>query len=1138
LYVKFERQGSFSKLFIKKLNIDCAENANLKGPEFRLYLRNTQTLLGTDILSIAPEFDEAELEHFNSFKGQKLIIDNKTKKLHQQLSQNIATGDKLSILTGLFSIYAFNDLKTELNALEKCRIIFSQFKGYTASASLNSSPFGELTGTKFEIRYRNKLNQQAIAKEFAQWITEKSEVKLVKQQGALAQNVIHVDAVNPVTYRGAQFTGAGIGLTESESLDMVTSSNDVDETEQMLNWFDSVWNNNHQLTEAKNLLLKEVEKLSNDNDPQYIYFLTLCHLFKDFVEDLDDERIIRSKTGFKETLVWNKLYNFQKDGVLGAIEKLEKYNGCIIADSVGLGKTFEALAVIKYYELRNDRVLVICPKKLRDNWSVYTINDKRNLLSKDRFNYDVLNHTDLSRTKGYSGEINLETLNWSNYDLVVIDESHNFRNKPNKGDENSASRYERLLDNVIRAGVKTKVLMLSATPVNNRMNDLKNQIAFITEGKDTALVDEGINNIEHTLRTAQTRFNQWNKLAADERKVEQLIDSMNFDYFKLLDTLTIARSRKHIEKYYDTTELGKFPKRLQPLNIKSDIDISNSFPPLQEINKTIRRLSLAGYAPLKYVRMEKKGEYARRYDMDLGGGKGVFKQVDRQDSLIHLIRINLLKRMESSIHSFRLTTEKILNQVDSLLSKITSHESGEFEELSIEDLLVESPEYEPFLIGNKVKVLLQDLDLIRFRQDLEADRVFLASIVEEAQQVKADRDAKLADLKSIISNKIESPINENNKKIIIFTAFADTAQYLYKHIHEWAKTSLLVHSALITGSGTNKSTMPNAGSELNMLLTHFSPISKERDKVAPEATQQIDILIATDCISEGQNLQDCDFLINYDIHWNPVRIIQRFGRVDRLGSKNDAIQLVNFWPNMELDEYINLEARVSGRMVLLDISATGEENLIEVKNEQDAKQMNDLEYRRKQLKQLQDAVMDLEDIPGGVSITDLTLNDFRMDLSNYIKEDKAILDHSPLGLYAAISLEKDSPMRAGVIFCLKDINKTVQVDDNYPLRPFYLVYIADNGEVVFSFTQAKKILDVIKTVGLHNTELNHGAIQAKTSKPLAHYQSLLEVAVTNIAGKSEEKGVESLFNRGGTVLSQESSQTVNDFEVVSYMVLV
>lgn len=1062
-----------------------------------------------------------------------MIIDNKVNTLKGELSGRINVGDSLCILTGLFSIFAFKELSEHLGKLKSSKIIFTQFKGFNASDLDNISPFGNLTGTKFETRFRNQLNQHKIAEEFASWVESKASIKLVNQQGMLSNTLIHLDGDNTCSYTGANFTGAGLGITQSESLDMITGSSKPEETSQMLHWFNSIWSNQHQLAEAKDLLLEQLEKLYRDNQPEFLYFLTLCHLFKDFVEDLDDERIIRSKTGFKETNVWNKLYNFQKDGVLGAIEKLEKFNGCIIADSVGLGKTFEALAVIKYYELRNDRVLVICPKKLRENWTVYTINDKRNLLAEDRFNYDVLNHTDLSRTKGYSGEINLETINWSNYDLVVIDESHNFRNKPNKSEDKGLSRYERLMQQVIKAGVKTKILLLSATPVNNRMNDLKNQIAFITEANDYALVDEGINNIEHTLKVAQTRFNNWNKLPADERKVEALIDSMNFDYFKLLDTLTIARSRKHIEKYYDTSSLGKFPTRLSPINVKSDIDTGGLFPPLKEVNKTIRRLTLAGYAPLKYVRMDKKGEYARRYDMELGGGKGVFKQIDRQESLVHLMRVNLLKRMESSIHSFRLTAEKILNQVDGLLSKISEIESGEFQELNIEEIFIESPEYEPFLIGNKVKVLLQDLDLIRFRQDLEADRVFLQSIVFESKSITPDKDAKLQDLKHIVKSKVELPLNSGNKKVIIFTAFADTAEYLYEHVNKWASSQLGIHSALITGSGTNKSTMSGAGSELNMLLTHFSPRSKERQKVAPDATQEIDVLIATDCISEGQNLQDCDFLINYDIHWNPVRIIQRFGRVDRLGSVNDVIQLVNFWPNMELDEYINLEARVSGRMVLLDISATGEENVIE----QDAKEMNDLEYRRRQLMQLQDAVLDLEDMSGGVSITDLTLNDFRMDLSNYIKSDAEILEHNPIGLFVALSNKENNAIPTGTIFCLKDIKGNVQVDKNYPLSPYFLVFVADSVDIVFSFTQAKKILDVIKTLCLHNQDIDQIALENKDAKPDSHYQNLLEKAVESIVGKSEEKGVESLFNRGGTLLSKDTSGSVNDFEVMSYFVI-
>ncbi|MEQ8693049.1 MAG: helicase-related protein, partial [Pseudomonadales bacterium] len=855
-------------------------------------------------------------------------------------------------------------------------------------------------------------------------------------------------------------------------------------------------------------------------------------------------------------LVWNKLYKFQKDGVLGAIDKLEKHSGCIIADSVGLGKTFEALAIIKYYELRNDRVLVLCPKKLRDNWTMYTINDKRNLLSSDRFNYDVLNHTDLSRLKGFSGEINLETLNWSNYDLIVIDESHNFRNNPNRAD--GQTRYERLLNDIIRSGVRTKVLMLSATPVNNRMNDLKNQIAFITEGRDYAFKDVGIRSIDSTLRLAQTQFNQWVKQPVENRTMATLLDSMGFDYFKLLDVVTIARSRKHIEKYYGTADIGEFPTRLPPKNIYADIDLANDFPPLREVNKTIRRLSLAGYSPLKFVRNEKKDEYARRYDKAVGAGASVFKQIDREESLVHLMRVNLLKRMESSIRSFRLTVDKLNNQIEVLLYKIEEHELGDIDALSIEDIHdfeLESPELEPYMIGNKTKVLLQDMDLIHFKQELEADRVLLTSIAEAAKDVSAERDAKLDQLKATIAEKINTPLNDGNRKVIVFTAFADTAQYLYGHLAQWAKQEMNIDSALVTGGGTNKTTVTGIGSELNGILTAFSPISKERGKIDPNATAEIDLLIATDCISEGQNLQDCDTLINYDIHWNPVRIIQRFGRVDRLGSKNEQIQLINFWPNMELDEYINLEARVSGRMVLLDISATGEENVID----ENAKEMNDLEYRRKQLQQLKEAVVDLEDMAGGVSITDLTLNDFRMDLSDHMNRNRPeensknqnlhALEQAPIGLYAAVALDEslfEEGLKSGVIFCLKNIRtgaQAVQVDDNYPLAPYFLVYVSDDAVIELSFTQSKKVLDLLKRQAFNHSDIDEGAANyvndaTKQGRNMEHYQHLLAVAVDSIAGKSEEKGVESLFTKGGTVLTATSSQGIEDFAVVSYLILV
>ena len=1068
-----------------------------------------------------------------------ILIDNKTETVSEKLKEIDSIDATLSMQSSKFTIYAFDALRKELSGIKKSKILISQsFDGIQP-----------LVGCEKDTGLINQLDQKRVALNCLDWLNETHVEMAVNQRAAESNNIICIqkgDAISAI-YGDASFSPEGLGEITPLKQQMITYTDDAVLAHRVLEWFKNLWDDQENLIHIKKEIIQRFETLTEDQPLESIYLLTLFNIFNNFLCDLDQEKLLRSKTGFKQSMVWNKLFKFQKDGVVGAIEKLEKFNGCIIADSVGLGKTFEALAVIKYYELRNDRVLVLCPKKLRDNWTMYTINDKRNILAEDRFNYDVLNHTDLTRTQGFSSEINLETLNWANYDLVVIDESHNFRNTPTKVTGNS--RYEKLLNEVLRAGVKTKVLMLSATPVNNRMNDLKNQIAFITEGRDVAFIDQGIKSIERTLMLAQKQFNQWVKLPVDERTTANLLDSMSFDYFKLLDIVTIARSRKHIEKYYGVEDIGEFPERLKPKNIYADLDLKAEFPPLKEVNKTIRRLTLAGYSPLKYVRNDKKEENSRKYDKAVGGGKGVFKQIDREESLIHLMRVNLLKRMESSIHSFTLTVAKLVNQVRGLLDKIEKLEYSDIEALNIEDIQdieFESSELEPYLIGNKTKVLLQDMDLIRFKQDLAADQIFLTSILQIAQEIDISRDAKLQKLKQEILFKVENPINGDNKKLIVFTAFADTAEYLYKELSSWVVNTLGIHSALITGSGSNKTTLKGLGTDLNTLLTAFSPVSKERNKTTISDENEIDLLIATDCISEGQNLQDCDTLINYDIHWNPVRIIQRFGRIDRLGSKNIQIQLINFWPNMELDEYINLEAKVSGRMVLLDISATGEENVIDPNNIE----MNDLEYRKKQLQQLKDAVIDLEDIAGGISLTDLTLNDFRLDLSNYLNTPNNLqkLEAMPFGLFSAISIQqfKDSyDIPKGIIFCLKSLKMgkdALQISDHYPLHPYFLIHVSFDLDVVHQYNQLKQILDIVKLASLAKVQVDQTAYQqvnlmTKQGQDTTLFKKMLVKAIESIEGKSEEKGIESLFHKGGTVLSISGSQNLEDFTVVSYLVI-
>ncbi|MBI3805396.1 MAG: helicase [Nitrospirae bacterium] len=1057
----------------------------------------------------------------------RLIKNTGNDRVVDELRKCITLNSHLDVASPALSLFAFADVCELLAQLDYCRLILPVAEGNDLG----------LFGSEKDRPFRNRLQGRWLARLCAEWIKNKTELR--GATGVLPQSTLimgHMDAaLRRVITGNCPFTTDGLGLMPGNQFGLIQCSENSDEWNMLGAWFTALWNSLPASPEAKNVLLAQLENIFERKPPSSIYFLILFHLFRDRDDALDEDQIVKSATGIRNTVVWKKLYRFQRDGVVGAIDKLNRFGGCIIADSVGLGKTFEALAIIKYHELRNDRVLVLCPKRLRDNWTLYKTNDRRNFLAPDRFNYDVLNHTDLSRDGGLSGDIDLAHVNWGNYDLVVIDESHNFRNKktPRVGSE---TRYDRLMRKIIKEGVKTRVLMLSATPVNNRMADLRNQIAFATEGDDTALLDHGIGSIDSTTRLAQKQFNRWLDFDDPDRTPSRLIEMLGFDYFTLLDLLTIARSRKHIEKYYGTAETGRFPDRLKPINIKADVDRAGEFRSIREINNEIRRLTLASYAPLRYVLPHKQAAYDKKYSTEIRGGEGFFRQADREESLIHLLRVNVLKRMESAVPSFALTVQRQLRDVEVTLAHIESH-AEELEEIDIEDVDLDDSAFESLLVGRKVKVLLKDVDLIRWKQDLIEDRNRLATLHAAAAQVDASRDAKLAALREMIEHKCRNPINLGNRKVIVFTAFADTARYLYDQLAPWAKITLGIDTALVTGTGRNQTTLHGLRKDLASILTTFAPRSKERpEELAGDG--ELDLLIATDCISEGQNLQDCDWLINYDIHWNPVRIIQRFGRIDRIGSPNECIQLVNFWPNMELEEYINLEQRVSGRMVLLDISATGEENLIE---QQSGNQMNDLEYRRKQLLKLQDAVIDLEDLSTGISIADLTLTDFRIDLAQYLKAHPGVLESLPLGT-CAVTTTTEAEIAPGIIFCLRAEGEAAKrsAEAGYPLGAHYLVHVGDGGTVLLPYTQAKQILDRLKRLCLGRDLPDAEACArfdkaTKEGEDMRAAQRLLAAAVASVVGKNEERAVASLFSPGGTHAMKGEFAGINDFEVVAWL---
>ena len=1037
-------------------------------------------------------------------------------------------GNQVDFASRTLSLFAFGELAGNLTRIAGARLVLPPDDNEL-----------DLLGSAADRAARNRLRGRWLASRCAAWIEKATEVR--KANGSVPQGAIVLrngDGRSGQALIGSfSFSTDGLGLAPGNPLNLIQASETPEECERLGAWFDVQWSGLTEDDAAKAELVAALRRLAAHRAPSSIYALILHHLFRIVGGELDEERVVKSATGIRDTEVWKRLFRFQRDGVVGAIDKLDRFGGCIIADSVGLGKTFEGLAIIKYHELRNDRVLVLCPKRLRDNWSLYRANDRRNILASDRFNYDILNHTDLSRDGGLSGDIDLAHVNWGNYDLVVIDESHNFRNKrsPRQGGE---TRYDRLMRRIVCEGVKTRVLMLSATPVNNRLADLRNQIAFATEGNDTALADHGVSSIDGTTQRAQKQFNRWLELDETKRTPSRLVDMLGFDYFALLDRLTIARSRRHLEKYYGDSETGRFPERLKPINVKPDVDLRGEFPLIREINAEIRRLNLAAYAPLRYVLPHKREAYDEKYSTRLRRGSGTFRQLDREESLVQLLRVNVLKRMESSVASFALTVQRQLADVESFLARI-DQQDDELEELDIADIDIEDPAFESLLVGRKVKVLLQDVDPVRWRQDLIEDRNRLATLCAAARQVTADRDAKLGALREMIERKCRDPINAENRKVIVFTAFADTARYLYDTLAPWAQDCLGVQAALVTGAGRNRTTLPGLRRDLASILTAFAPRTKERpDDLSGEG--EIDLMIATDCISEGQNLQDCDWLVNYDIHWNPVRIIQRFGRIDRIGSPNERIQLVNFWPNMELEEYLRLEQRVSGRMVLLDISATGEENLIE---RQSGDQMNDLAYRRKQLLKLQDAVIDLEDLSSGVSIADLTLTDFRIDLADYRRVHPDALDSIPLGMHA-VTFTADDDIPPGVIFCLRaeGVAAERRFQPGYPLAPHYLVHVGEDGSVLLPFAQAKAVLDRLKRLCIGKDipdPLACARFDAAShqGKDMRAAQRLLATAVSSIVGMGVERAIASLFSPGGTHATAGEFAGMDDFEVVAFLVV-
>ena len=1074
------------------------------------------------------------------------------------LKSNIENGSSLSVVSAYFTIHAFEALKAHLWEIDGLRFLFGEpdFIKNLDARNTDSKAFKiEDEGLQLD----KPLQQRPIAQECADWIKDKVEIKSTRQSNLLHGKMYHIanNGVEKAIMGSSNFTVQGLGLGQSNNnIELNLEVEDDQDRQDLKAWFDDVWNDDERVEDVKKKVIDRLEKLGDDQAPEFIYYKTLYELFRDELETRMNNEQKLEDTHLYDTKIWDTLYAFQQDGVKSVIARLLRHNGCILADSVGLGKTYTALAVIKFFELRNDRVLVLCPKKLRENWALYPVYYRQlnNPFEKDKFGYSLLAHTDLSRYSGDADGTDLAGFNWSNFDLVVIDESHNFRNdtKPERDDAGNItrhSRYTRLLEDVIKEGAQTKVLMLSATPVNTSLIDLRNQIYLMTEKREDAFQKSlGISNIRALLGQAQRTFKAWedNLDAGGGRDKSKLLNELGADFFQLLGGVSIARSRRHIKSFYadEIERIGEFPKQPKPENHHPLTDLTGALS-YKYLADQIEKFSLSVYTPSSYVISE---EAKQRLAKEKQAFR--FNQLDREKFLIGMMQTNFLKRLESSAHSLTETLERTIGKIDDLLEKIDRYKQNQqmpqadTEVLLDDDILPEDDEDDEEFLVNKARhpYHLEELDCVRWKEDLIKDKGTLSKAYESVKAITPDRDGKLQAIKTHIWDKAEHPPTdkdgETNRKLLVFTTFKDTAEYLYENLSDLA-VELNLNMAMVSGDVTRTQSRPN---NFNAILTNFAPRARGR---ADNGDNEIDLLIATDCISEGQNLQDCDTVLNYDIHWNPVRIIQRFGRIDRIGSRNLSVRMINYWPTEDMEVYLRLQSRVEARMALADAAATGSEDpLNESAYEQAQMELN---FRDRQLKQLREEVLDFDDLSDGVVLSDFTLDYFFTQLLRYLEKNKKELEATPNGVYA-VTHDENRPTETGVIFFLRQRNAITDIQRKTasPIHPFYAVYVRKNSDIRYGCANTRQVLDLFESATVRKVDsLQDLCIQfdteTKNGENMGLYNGLLKAVINHISRAHTTTQIRGMGIDGTRdfelPLESETPRDISDFELVTWLVI-
>ena len=1076
------------------------------------------------------------------------LLDNHQAKLVDYLRQHLSSAEIFRLVTAYFSIYGFVQLAEQLEKDElQTRFLFGDPK---SAGNIGTEP---KSGRAFSVTESglsivgNSLDssillQRKIAERCAEWVKKESvQIRSLKTSNFLHGKMYHLQGKDKksVTVGSSNFTQRGLGASTNPNLEINIASHDPETCAETEEWFEKLWQNDKRVEDVKAEVLAELERLYAENPPELIYYKTLYEIFKEELEARDIGEGELQDAHLYDTQIWKMLYEFQKDGAKSAISRLLRYNGCILADSVGLGKTFTALAVIKYFEMRNENVLVLSPKKLENNWRSYQAAAARdnNPLKDDRFSFHLLAHTDLGRESGPAGNIDLSNFNWSNYGLVVIDESHNFRNatksvRNDQGEVVRTSRYDKLINDVIKEGVNTKVLLLSATPVNTSLMDLRNQIYLMSSGRDDAFGKSlGIHSIGNTVRAAQNKFKEWESTQRELKDKEELLQSLGGEFLHLLGNISIARSRSQIKRFYGDfiKEKGDFPQR----------KLVTEYPPTDNqgklsydsINRLIGELAFHIYRPSKYVIGKEAIE-----QLEIEKGKYRFNQLTRERFLVDMMRINFLKRLESSAHALTLTLERTIGNIDALLERIERYESKDDLDASIDFLPGDDDEDEDFIVNRKAirSYHLRELDTQKWRTDILEDRAKLQTVLADIRQITPQRDGKLDMLKGQLKKKAA----EKNRKLLVFTAFKDTAEYLWEELQGTAE-ELGLNVGLVAGNLAK--TTQSGTSHFESVLSDFAPQARNRG----ESGDEIDILIATDCISEGQNLQDCDTVLNYDIHWNPVRLIQRFGRIDRIGSSNKVVRMINYWPTPDMELYLKLESRVRARMALADATATGDENYLD---EEDLKALVQpaFDFRDDLAEQMQKAqIWDLEDLSNSVNMSDFTLDYFLTQLLRFLQQNKEELEKTPLGAHAVVSCEEARNLftetQPGAIFCLRQI-ESADKHPNNAIYPFYLMQVQKDG-VRRGYKSLQQILGLFEATALGKDRPITDLCDAfnreiETEEGKAYYNKMASDAVEYIEQASEKDATESLSSNRSAVLPKVSEKPkASNLELITWLAM-